>query len=300
MDDPLAEDIRVLTTTTRGLSGYRNGRAWQAWLLPAPLLVFVLLTFLYPAMTVIRTSFVSGEALNGGGFTLHHFATFFSDSLYIKSLVNTLLIAVLTTVITGVLGLVYAYQLTTHPGLRQLQLALLIAPLLVNGVVRVFGLQLGLISLNDLLMWTGVIGSPLGLNYSLTGIVIALVMFQFPFMAMAVYGSLSRLDLTLVEAAETLGASRLSVMRLVIFPLAIPGLVAGGVITFAAAAGSFLIPAMMGGGKVNTVSQMIYNSASQFLQWATASAFAVILVVILLVPILLGGRFGTNDTAGSR
>lgn len=270
------------------------------WLLAAPLLLFVALLFIYPAFSVVRTSFLSGDEITSGGLSLKHYVTFFSDRLYINALVNTLTIAIATTLITGVLGLIYAYRLTICPGLRQLQLALLLTPLLVNGVVRIFGLQLGLISVNDILMWFGLIRTPLGLNYSFTGIIIALVMFQFPFMTMAIYASLSRLDTTLVEAAETLGANRVSVILHVIFPLAVPGLVAGSVLTFAAAAGTFVVPAMMGGGMINTIPQMIYSNVSQSLQWATASAFAVILVVILVVPIMLSGRLADRDTAESR
>jgi putative spermidine/putrescine transport system permease protein len=258
------------------------------------------LMFLYPAISVIRTSVAESNDLHAGGFSLDHYISFFSDELYVSALRNTLLIAVLTSLITGAFGLVYAYQLTVRPGLRRLQLALLLTPLLVNGVVRIFGLQLGLISVNDLLTWLGLIDAPLGLNYSFTGIVIALVMFQFPFMAMAVYASLSRLDMSLVEAAQTLGAGRISVLLRVVFPLAVPGLVAGGVLTFAAAAGTFIVPAMMGGGRVNTVPQMIYTSVSQSQLWATASAFAVILVVVLVIPIMIGAHFGNRNTAGAR
>jgi len=277
-----------------------DGSARGGWLLSAPLLLFTAFMFVYPAVSVIRTSLAESNALDAGGFTLRHYVDFFSDELYVKALTNTLSIAVLTVLVTGVLGLVYAYQLTMRPGLRQLQLALLLTPLLVNGVVRIFGLQLGLISVDDLLGRLGLTDSPLGLNYSFTGIVIALVMFQFPFMAMAIYASLSRLDTSLVEAAQTLGANRFSVLLRVVFPLAVPGLVAGGVLTFAAAAGTFIVPAMMGGGRVNTVPQMIYTSVSQSQLWATASAFAVILVVVLVIPIMLGSHFGNRSTAGGR
>nr|BFE59607.1 ABC transporter permease [Dactylosporangium thailandense] len=293
----------TVTPATRragGPAATSAGNARGGWLLAAPLLLFTACMFLYPAITMLRTSLAESDDVDAGGFTFSHYISFFADELYVKALTNTLLIALLTAVITGAIGLVYAYQLTVRPGLRQLQLALLLTPLLVNGVVRIFGLQLGLISVDNLLMRANVIGSPIGLNYSFAGIVIALAMFQFPFMAMAVYASLSRLDISLLEAARTLGAGRLSVLVRVVFPLAVPGMVAGGVLTFAAAAGTFIVPAMMGGGRVNTVPQMIYTSVSQSQLWATASAFAVILVVVLVIPIMLGTRFGRPDTSGTR
>ncbi|HEY0638579.1 MAG TPA: ABC transporter permease [Pseudonocardiaceae bacterium] len=283
-----------------GAARRRPQAPFGGWLLSAPLLVFTAAMFLYPALSVVRTSLAESNERGSGGFTLRHYADFFADELYVRALLNTLVIAVVTVIITAVIGLIFAYQLTVRPGLRALQISLLLTPLLINGVVRIFGLQLGLISVSDVLMWLGIVDSPLGLQHSMTGIVMALVMFQLPFMAMAVYASLSRLDTSVLEAARTLGAGRVAVITRVVLPVAVPGLVAGGVLTFAAAAGAFIVPAMMGGGRINTVPQMIYISVSQSDQWATASAFAVILVVILLVPILFSARWSTRATYGGR
>lgn len=271
-----------------------------SWLLGGPMLVFVVAMFGYPAYLVLRTSVASGDGLESGGFSLTHYVTFFSDSLYLDALLNTFVIAVVSTAITAVLGLLYAYEITRRPGLRTVLLLLLVLPLLVNGVVRIYGLQLGMISLDRVLLDLGLRDTPLGLQYSFAGIIIALVMFQFPFMALAVYAGLSRLDVSLVEAAQTLGAPRRAVLLRVVLPLAVPGLVAGSVLTFAAAAGTFIVPAMMGGGRVNTIPQMIYTSVSQTSQWATASAFAVVLVAILAVSILYSLRRGLRSTAGTR
>lgn len=271
-----------------------------SWLLGGPMLVFVVALFGYPAYLVLRTSVAGGDGLDSGGFSLTHYVTFFTDSLYLDALLNTFVIAVVSTAITAVLGLLYAYEITRRPGLRTVLLLLLVLPLLVNGVVRIYGLQLGMISLDRVLLDLGLRDTPLGLQYSFAGIVIALVMFQFPFMALAIYAGLSRLDVSLVEAAQTLGAPRRAVLLRVVLPLAVPGLVAGSVLTFAAAAGTFIVPAMMGGGRVNTIPQMIYTSVSQTSQWATASAFAVVLVAILAVSILYSLRRGLRSTAGTR
>lgn len=264
------------------------------------MLIFVVALFLYPAFLVVRTSTVDGQDFDSGGFSLEHYRTFFADALYLDALFNTFLIAVLSTLIAAAIGLVYAYQLVRRPGLRSLVLIMLVLPLLVNGVVRIFGLQLGMISLDRGLQTTGLIDRPLNLQYSFAGIVIALVMFQFPFMALAIYATLSRLDVSQVEAAQTLGANRVVILWRIVLPLAVPGLAAGCVLTFAASAGTFIVPAMMGGGRINTVPQMIYSSVSQGSQWAIASAFSVVLVVILLVPILIGLRRGARTTAATR
>jgi putative spermidine/putrescine transport system permease protein len=276
-----------------------SGDGRGGWLLAAPLLVFAAALFVIPAVSVVRTSLAPGDGLRGG-VSLEHFERFFTDQLYLKAMVNTLVLALLAVLVSAVLGLVYAYLLTVRPGLRQLQLALLLAPLLVNGVVRIFGLQLGLDALNQLLVRIGIIDAPLPLQYSYAGIVIAFVMFQFPYMAMAVYASLSRLDPALAEAARTLGAGRTAVMVRVVLPMAVPGLAAGAVLTFAACAGSYIVPAMMGGGRVSTLPQMIFTQVTQVNHWGTASAFAMVLIVVLAVPILAASRRGAVSTAGGR
>ncbi len=283
--------------TKKGGAGQDGGSS--GWLLAAPLLVFAGALFLIPAASVVRTALAPGDGLSGG-VSLEHFQRFFTDPLYLKALFNTVVLALLAVIVAGALGLIYAYLLTVCPGFRQLQLALLLAPLLINGVVRIFGLQLGLDAVNQLLVRIGLIDAPLPLQYSYAGIVIAFVMFQFPYMAMAVYASLSRLDPALVEAARTLGAGRAAVLGRIVLPMAVPGLAAGAVLTFAACAGSYIVPAMMGGGRVSTLPQMIFTQVTQVNHWGTASAFAIVLIVVLAVPILAASKRGAVSTAGGR
>lgn len=298
----MAEDLQLLDRPLAGAgqARRRRGSGRGYWLLALPLLAYTLVLFVIPAISVVRTSVTAGNGLAGGGLSGEHYSQFFSDSFYLRALWNTISIALLTVAITGALGLVYAYLLSTHPRFRRVQIALLLAPLLINGVVRIFGLQLGLNALNRFLEWTGLISSPLPLLYSYPAIVVALVMFEFPYMALAIYASVSRLDPALVEAAQTLGAGRAAVLTRIILPSAIPGVVAGSVLTFAGAAGSYIVPAMMGGGRVSTVPVMIYNAVSQTSQWGTGSAFAVILSVVLIVPILAFSRRAAENTAGAR
>jgi ABC-type spermidine/putrescine transport system permease subunit I len=289
---------RVLASTGPAAVRARPvGRGY--WLLGAPLLIYSLVLFVVPALTVLRTSAAPDPGLNTPGFTASHYGNFFSNSLYLTAWKNTIETSIITVLLIGVVGLLYAYGLVLHPRFRQLQMALLVAPLFVNGVVRIFGLQLGLDALNRFLVWAGIVGSPLKLEYSYTGVVIALAMFEFPYMAMAIYASLARLDPSLAEAARTLGANRWAVIRSVVLPSAMPGLIAGAVLTFAASAGSYIIPAMMGGGRINTLAQMVYSSVSQSSQWGTGSALAIILSITLLVPIV-ALMLRTTTTVGSR
>ena len=110
---------------------------------------------------------------------------------------------------------------------------------------------------------------------------IGFTVFMFPIMAISVYASMSRLDQSLIAAAKTLGANRIRVFTSVVLPTAVPGLVAGGILVFAGAAGSFILPAMMGGGRILTLPQLVYNGISTDVSWGYASALAIILVLVI-------------------
>lgn len=304
MDKTLAVDLQQLTNDEQpGLPVRRAGsprRPSSLWLLVVPLLAYFVIFFILPAIKVVRTSLLPGSGLTGGGVTFGQYSGFFTSSLSRQALVNTLLIAVFTVLISGAVGLVYAYQLQIRSGLRQLQLSLLLAPLLVNGVVRIFGLQLGLNALNQLLERLKVIHGPLPLQYSMPAVVIAMVMFLFPYMVMAIYASLSRMDVSLIEAARTLGAGRWSALWHVVLPAAMPGVLTGSAITFASAAGSYIIPAMMGGGRINTVPVNVYSMMSESDSWNSSAAYALILAVILGIPVMLLFTRSARNTAGAR
>jgi ABC-type spermidine/putrescine transport system permease subunit I len=298
VDAALAEDLHVVTVSatkatqetmatqgTQATQATQAGRSRAGWWLAAPILAYSLLLFVVPAVSVLRTSLSTSAGPVAKGLTLRNYGDFLTNELYWRALVNTVVVAVATVVITALLALPYAYALATRPGLRNVQLALLFAPLLVNGVVRVFGLQMLLAAINKALLAIGLIHHQLPLLYSYYGIVIALVVFLFPYMAMAIYASVSRIDETHLEAARTLGASRSKVLWHVAIPHARGGMVAGSVLVFAGAAGSYIIPAMMGGGQILTVPQLVFNSVSQDSDWGMAGALAVVLVLLLL-PVL--------------
>lgn len=270
------------------------------WSLAAPILIMSLIVFVVPFLSVIRTSVAPGRGLASDGWSWEHYQRVFSDSVYLRALVNTLWLAAVAVVITAGLGLVYAYLLATRPRFQKLQLALLLAPLLINGVVRIFGLQLGVEALNRLLVDSGLLERPLNIIYSPAGVILAFVMFQFPFMAAAIFASLARLDTSLLEAARTLGAGRVQTFLRLVLPMAMPGVAAGSVLSFAGAAGSYIVPAMMGGGRVVTMPQMIFSSVGQMNEWGAASALAVVLITVLLIPVLVIARRASVSTAGGR
>ncbi|HEY9477392.1 MAG TPA: ABC transporter permease [Microbacteriaceae bacterium] len=250
---------------------------WRGWALALPLAIFALLFFVGPFASVIQAALGTPEV----AVTIDNFTRAFSNPVFWRSTGNTLVTAGWAVLTTATIALPFAYGLVMRPRGRQVMLSLLFAPLVINGVVRIYGLQATLNLINSTLIDWGWISSPLPLNYSVLGIVIGFTVFMFPIMAISVYASMSRLDQSLIAAAKTLGANRIRVFTSVVLPTAVPGLVAGGILVFAGAAGSFILPAMMGGGRILTLPQLVYNGISTDVSWGYASALAIILVLVI-------------------
>jgi putative spermidine/putrescine transport system permease protein len=250
---------------------------WRGWALAVPVTIFALLFFVGPFASVIQSALRTPEV----SVTIDNFTRAFTNPVFWRSTGNTLVTAGWAVLTTATIALPFAYGLVMRPRGRQLMLSLLFAPLVINGVVRIYGLQATLNLINSTLVDWGWISSPLPLNYSVLGIVIGFTVFMFPIMAISVYASMSRLDRSLIAAAKTLGANRVRVFTSVVLPTAVPGLVAGGILVFAGAAGSFILPAMMGGGRILTLPQLVYNGISTDVSWGYASALAIILVLVV-------------------
>lgn len=266
----------------------RAGPGARGALLVLPLALYTLAVFVVPLALLVRTSFAETVTGGIGGFTLEHYERFFTTRFYWQVLFTTLVLSLLASLIVAVFGVPYAYGLLRRPRGRAFFLFALIAPLLVNQVVRVFGLQILINSINTQLEKIGLPQLPF--VYSFEAVLLGQVLFLFPFMVIAVYSSLGRLPLAVEEAAATLGASRLRVFLHVVLPAARPGIIAGFVLTFTTSTGAYLIPRMLGGGNVTTVPLLIYNDVSQGQSIATAAVVGLVLTIIV-VPIL---RLGTG------
>lgn len=257
-------------------------------LLVLPLALYVLAVFVVPLLLLVRTSFAETVTGGIGGFTLEHYERFFSSRFHGQVLLDTLVLSLLASLIVTVFGVPFAYGLLRKPVGRALFLLALIAPLLINQVVRVFGLQIMINSINTQLARLGLPELPF--VYSFEAVLLGQVLFLFPFMVIAVFSSLGRLPLAVEEAAATLGASRFRVFVHVVLPAARPGIIAGFVLTFTTSTGAYLIPRMLGGGNVTTVPLLIYNDVSQGQSIAMAAVVGLVLTVIV-VPIV---RLGTG------
>jgi putrescine transport system permease protein len=214
-----------------------------------------------------------------------------SDWLYLTSYLRSLAIAALSTFILLLIGYPIAYGIARTP--RRLQPVLVMAvflPFLTAFLIRIYAwiniLQReGL--LNDALLALGIIREPVVWLATDTAIVIGIVYSYLPFMVLPLYASLEKMDESLLEAAADLGAPRWKAFWLITVPLSASGIVAGALLCFIPIAGEFVIPDLLGGSSALMIGQTLWTEFFQNKDWPVASAVAIALLVILLVPILI-------------
>jgi putrescine transport system permease protein len=212
---------------------------------------------------------------------------------------NSLGLAALATLLCLVIGYPVAFAISRAPGVwRQMLLFFVMLPFWTSFLIRVYAwiaiLQpSGL--LNRLLLASGLIDAPLPLLYNGFAVELGLVYSYLPFMILPLYGSLARLDESLVEAAADLGARPWRVFIRVILPLTLPGIAAGCLLVFIPAVGEFVIPDLLGGPSTVMVGKLLWQEFFDNVDWPAAAAIAVALVVVLTLPLLLAQRFVESD-----
>ena len=217
-----------------------------------------------------------------------------TDALYWKSYLSSLVIAIFSTVFTLLIGYPIAYGMARAPEeWRATLMMLIILPFWTSFLIRVYA-WIGILAregfLNQFLLWTGIINEPLTILNTTTAVYIGIVYTYLPFMVLPIYSALDRLDSSLIEAAEDLGCSRLTAFWLVTVPLSRSGIIAGCFLVFIPALGEFVIPSLLGGSETLMIGKVLWEEFNSNRDWPVASAVAVILLLILVVPIVLFQR----------
>ena len=274
----------------------------RAWLLLAPGTLWLLVFFLVPILIMLVYS-VMPRGIYGGvdpGFTLEHYRRFF-DPLYLDILQRTFVWSVACTVICLVLGYPVAYVIARAGRWKSFLLFLVVLPFWTSFLVRTFAMifllrDTGLI--NNWLVKLGV--DPIAMLYTPFAVMAGLVYGFLPFMILPIYASLEKLDPTLLEAAETLGATPLAGFRRITLPLSLPGVVAGCFLVFIPAMGSFLTSDLLGGAKELMVGNLIQNQFAAARNWpfGSAASFVVTALVLVAVTVYLRVRDRAADGAG--
>ena len=217
----------------------------------------------------------------------------------LRAYVNSLGFAALATLLCLLIGYPVAFAISRAPGIwRQLLLFFVMLPFWTSFLIRVYAwiaiLQpSGL--LNRLLLTLGLIDRPLPLLYNGFAVVLGLVYSYLPFMILPLYGSLSRLDESLVEAAADLGARPWRALAQVVLPLTLPGVAAGCLLVFIPAVGEFVIPDLLGGPSTIMVGKLLWQEFFDKVDWPAAAAIAAVLVLVLTLPLLLAQRFAERE-----
>src|SRR5215813_10806926 len=220
------------------------------------------------------------------------------DLYYARLFGRTLRLGLITTAVCGVLGYPLAYCLArARPRWQAVGLFLLIMPLMVSAVIRVFGWivilgRKGL--LNQTLLAFGL--EPIKLLYSETAVVIGLVNIFVPFMVLPIMASIERIPPSLEEAALNLGANWYGMFRRVILPLSLPGLISGCLLVYSLSISAFVTPALMGNARERVAGQQIYDEVLVSFNWPSASSLALTLVLLTLV-LMFSALYATRRRA---
>lgn len=260
--------------------------SWRIpYLLTAPGVIFYAALLGAPLVLTFLLSLHAYDFNQGiqPGWTLANYADILGDPYFHRIFGRTFGLALLVTVICALIGAPEAYILSRlRSPWRSIFLLVVLGPLLISVVVRTLGWALffggqGLLTM--IAQGLGFTDGPVSLMFTFTGMTIALVHVLVPFMVLSVWASLQKIDPQSEEAALTLGASKLTVLRRITLPQAMPGILSGSVIVFALTASAFATPAIIGGRRLKVVATTAYDEYLNSLNWPLGAAIAIILLV---------------------
>jgi putrescine transport system permease protein len=225
---------------------------------------------------------------------LRNFMLVAEDDLYLGALLNSLQVAAICTLICLLIGYPMAYAIATAAERwRIILLMLIVLPFWTSFLIRVYA-WIGILKsnglLNDLLLWLGLIDAPLAILHTQTAVYIGVVYSYLPFMILPLYANLTRLDHSLLEAAADLGCRPIRAFLRVTLPLSMAGIIAGSMLVFIPVVGEFVIPDLLGGPGSLMIGKLLWTEFFSNKDWPLASALAILLLAILVVPFVMMQR----------
>jgi putrescine transport system permease protein len=280
--------------------------------------LWLLALFLIPFIIVFRISF-SEVRLAIPPYTplisWHHgaarlevhwsaYSFLFTDPLYFASYLYSLKVAAVSTVCCLLIGYPMAYAIArSAPGTRPLLLMLIVLPFWTSFLLRVYA-WIGLLNnngvINNVLLYLGVIRHPLALIQTDFAVYIGIVYSYLPFMILPLYANLEKHDGALLEAAADLGARPWRAFLRITLPQSVPGIAAGCLLVFIPAVGEYVIPTLLGRPDQLMIGRVLSDEFFENRDWPVASAVAILILLILIVPILLLQRFQRRELEAAR
>jgi ABC-type spermidine/putrescine transport system permease subunit I len=258
----------------------------------APLLLFMLLAFNLPIALMLSWSVAAPPDV------LVHYGQIFERAVYLKVLGNTFRIALIATAVCVVLGYPLAYWMRgLSPGRQMIAIALVVLPFWVSILVRSYAWIVilgndGLV--NRMLEGLGLIGAPVSFLYNQFGVILGTANVLLPFLVLPLFATMLRLDDRLLQAAASLGASSWTVFWRVFFPLTLPSLAAGAILVFILTLGFFITPAILGGGRVPMIANMLDLLINRLPRWELAAAISTVLMMMTLACYAAYRRVGAR------
>jgi putrescine transport system permease protein len=275
----------------------------------APMLWLVLF-FLVPFIIVLKISFSKvrlaippfeplwewvGEQALVIKLNLANYAFLFTDPLYVSSYLYSVKVAFISTILCLLIGYPMAYAIArSSQTWRNVLLMLIILPFWTSFLLRVYA-WIGLLKsngvINNMLMALGIIDEPITMLQTDFAVYIGIVYSYLPFMILPLYANLEKHDLTLLEAAQDLGARPLSTFLHITLPLSMPGIIAGSLLVFIPAVGEYVIPSLLGRTDQLMIGRVLSDEFFANRDWPVASAVAILMLLLLVVPIMLFQRY---------
>lgn len=275
-------------------------KTWRR--LTIPYLVWGSVMLLLPMLLILFYSLVqSGNEVTTFRFTFDNFIRFFTDKDFLLVLVRSLTIAVKTTLLCLVIGYPIAYWISRCSEQKQRILILMITlPMWINMLVRTYA-WIGILTeggpLSIVLGWFGIHTEIL---YTETAVLIGMVYNFLPYMILQIHTSLTKMDPSLEEAANDLGASPFQTFWRVIFPLSLPGVISGVTLVFLPAISAFFIPKLLGGGGWFLIGNVIENQFITVGEWNFGSAISVIMAMVMMLLMTLVRRADRKGAKGGK
>jgi putrescine transport system permease protein len=287
----------------------RKGDAWRRFAVAIPY-IWLLVFFLAPFAIILKISTAdpiiaqppftpSFDAGGGLQITFDNFLFLLTDKLYAVTYLRSVIMALAATILCLALGFPIAYGIArSEASTRNLLLMLIVLPFWISFLLRVYA-WMGLLNnygvINNLLTWLGIIDQPIPMMYTDFAIFIGLTYSYLPFMVLPLYATLERMDLDLIDAAQDLGATRTQAFWDVTWPLARPGVIAGCLLVFIPAMGEYVIPFLLGGPESLLIGRVLFDEFFVNRDWPLASAVAIVLLLLLVVPMVLLQRSQARD-----
>ncbi|HPF27585.1 MAG TPA: ABC transporter permease subunit [Steroidobacteraceae bacterium] len=303
-----------------GWSRYiRTHWAGQRLVIAVPFL-WLLIFFVIPFLIVLNISFAEWSPLSrppyepvlrwleGGAMQVKLvFASYkylFNEPLYVSAWLYSIKVAAISTLCCLLIGYPMAYAIArSEPSSRNIFLMLIILPFWTSFLLRVYA-WIGLLKndgvINNTLLWLGIIDTPITMMNTSFAVYIGIVYSYLPFMILPLYSNLEKHDYTLLEAASDLGAGPIRSFLRVTLPLSVPGIVAGSLLVFIPAVGEYVIPSLLGRADQLMIAKLLADEFFMNRDWPRASAVAIVMLLLLVVPIMIFQRFQSKELAAAK